>query len=263
MKTVKSPDGTFIAYETTGSGPPIVLVHGAPDDHTYWEMVQPALAEHYTVFAIDRRGRGQSGDAADYTVELEFDDVAAVIDMIDEPVILLGHSHGGIVALEAALRANNLRKLILYEPPIMDESEEPDEFLLKTFSEIESALDQGNNEQALLVHLETLLGMPPEEIDKFRATTYWTVMVNAAPTLPRELQADAEYRFDASRFNELTIPTLLLSGSESLPLFKEATKKLNEALPNSKIAILEGQEHDAAKTAPDLFSDKVIKFAQE
>lgn len=263
MKTVKSSDGTLIAYEKTGNGPPVVLVHGPPDDHTYWEMVQPALAKYLTVYAIDRRGRGQSGDTTEYRIELEFNDVATVADMIDEPVILLGHSHGGIVALEAALRTNNLHKLILYEPPIMDESKEPDEFLLKTFSEIESAIDQGDNEKALLMHLETLLGIPPDEIDKYRATPYWTVMVNAAPTLPRELQADVEYVFDAKRFSGLTIPTLLLSGGESLPFLKEATKKLDNALPNSKIAILEGQEHDAAQTAPDLFADEVIKFARE
>lgn len=263
MQSIKSKDGTVIAFEKTGSGPPMVLVHGTPDDHSYWEMAQPALAKYFTVYAIDRRGRGQSGDAADYKLELEFDDVTAVVDMIGQQVILLGHSHGGIVSLEAATRTNNLSKLILYEPPIMNGGEEPDNSLLDAVANIEASLKEGKNEQALLLFQKELVGMPPEEIENERSTPYWQVTVNAAPTLPRELKAAAEYEFDATRFNGLSIPTLLLSGSESPSLFKEATKILDETLPNSKIITLEGQEHDAARTAPDLFADKVIKFARE
>ncbi len=260
MQSLKSADGTTIAYEKTGSGPPLVLVHGTPEDHTYWEMVQPALAEYSTIFAIDRRGRGQSGDAADYKLELEFDDVAAVVDMMDQPVLLLGHSYGGLIALEAALRTENLRKLILYEPPIFEGAEEPDDFLLETFAKIETSLNEGKNEQALLVFLEVLYEMSPDEIDIARSTPYWQVMVNAAPTLPRELQASVAYKFDAARFKELAIPTLLLSGSESPIFLKEATKTLDRSLNNSMVITLEGQAHDAAKTAPDLFTEKVLKF---
>ena len=263
MKTIKSSDGTLIAYEKTGEGPPLVLVHGTPDDHTYWEMVLPMLTKHFTTYTIDRRGRGKSGDAAGYKLELEFDDVASVVDMIGQQVILLGHSHGGIVSLEAATRTNNLSKLILYEPPIMNGGEEPDNSLLDAVANIEASLKEGKNEQALLLFQKELVGMPPEEIENERSTPYWQVTVNAAPTLPRELKAAAEYEFDATRFNGLSIPTLLLSGSESPSLFKEVTKILDETLPNSKIITLEGQEHDAARTAPDLFADKVIKFARE
>jgi len=263
IKTVKSADGTLIAYEKTGEGPPLVLVHGTIDDHTYWEMVQPAMAEHFTVYAIDRRGRGQSGDAAGYKLELEFDDVAAVVDMIDQPVLLLGHSYGGLIALEAALRTDNLSKLILYEPPIFEGAEEPDDFRLKTFGKIETSVNEGKNEQALLVFLEILIEMSPGEIDEARSTPYWQVMVNAAPTLPRELQAGAEYKFDAAQFKGLAIPTLLLSGSESPIFLKEATKILERSLNNSRVATLEGQAHDAARTAPVLFAEKVLKFVRE
>jgi pimeloyl-ACP methyl ester carboxylesterase len=263
MKSIESADGVLIAYEKTGEGPPLVLVHGTPDDHSYWEMVQPTLAKYYTVFALDRRGRGQSGDTADYKLELEFDDVVAVVDMIDDPVILLGHSHGGIVAQEAALRTKNLHKLILYEPPIMDGSGEPDDSLLSAIATMETTIKEGKNEQALLFFKENLLGMPPDAIENERSTKYWQVMVNAAPTLPRELKAVAGYKFNAAKFNDLNLPTLLLSGSESPELFKEAIKKLNEALPNSRITVLEGQEHDAALTAPDLFTDKVLQFARK
>ncbi len=263
MQSLKSVDGTTIAYEKTGSGPPLVLVHGTIDDHTYWEMVQPALAEYSTVFAIDRRGRGQSGDAAGYKLELEFEDVAAVVDMIDQPVILLGHSYGGLIALEAALRTENLSKLILYEPPIFAGTEEPDDFLLEAFSKIETSLNEGKNEQALLVFLEILIETSPDEIEIARSTPYWQVMVNTAPTLPRELQAGVEYKFDAARFKKLAIPTLLLSGSESPIFLKEGIKTLDRSLNNSRVTTLEGQAHDAARAAPDLFTEKVLKFVRE
>ena len=263
MQTIASVDGTRIAYEKTGEGPPLVLVHGTPDDHTYWETVQPTLAKCCTVYSMDRRGRGQSGDAAEYRLELEFADVAAVVDMIDQPVILLGHSYGGLIALEAALRTQNLSKLIVYEPPIFSGGQKRGGPLLETLPKIEASLDEGKNEQALLLFLEDLLAMSSAEIESLRATPYWQVMLNAAPTLPRELHAPAEYEFDASRFRQLAVPALLLSGGESPVSFKEAVSTLERSLADSRVTVLDGQGHDAAQTAPDLFADEVIKFARE
>jgi pimeloyl-ACP methyl ester carboxylesterase len=118
MPTIGSRDGTAIGYERSGHGPPLVLVHGTTADHTRWTPILPPLEQRFTVFALDRRGRGLSGDSGDYTIELEFDDVAAVVDSIGEPVVLLGHSYGALCSLEAALRTSNVQRLILYEPPI-------------------------------------------------------------------------------------------------------------------------------------------------
>ena len=118
MEFLIAPDGTRIAYLRTGDGPPLVLVHGTADDHTLWSSLLPTLAERFTVYAVDRRGRGDSGDADGYAVEREFEDVAAVIDSIGEPVNLLGHSYGACLALEAALLTGNIHKSILYDPGI-------------------------------------------------------------------------------------------------------------------------------------------------
>ena len=101
IETVTSADGTSIAYERGGRGPPLVLVHGTTADHTRWDPLRPDFEEHFTVYAIDRRGRGGSGDAAHYELEREFEDVATVVESIDEPVNLLGHSHGALCSLEA------------------------------------------------------------------------------------------------------------------------------------------------------------------
>jgi len=118
QETVTSVDGTPIVYWRSGEGPPLVLVHGASADHSRWTPVLPAFEQRFTVYAVDRRGRGGSGDSDDYTIEREFEDVAAVVDSLGEPANLLGHSYGALCALEAALLTRNVRKLVLYEPGI-------------------------------------------------------------------------------------------------------------------------------------------------
>jgi pimeloyl-ACP methyl ester carboxylesterase len=96
MKQVASKDGTAVAYRRSGNGPPLILVHGTGATHTRWAPILPALEQHYTILAVDRRGRGASGEAGSYTIEREFEDVAAVVDSIEEPVNVLGHSFGAL-----------------------------------------------------------------------------------------------------------------------------------------------------------------------
>ena len=109
VDTVASADGTPLAVWRSGAGPPLVLVHGATADHSRWAPALPALEEHFTVLAMDRRGRGRSGDADDYALERETEDVVAVVESAGEEVNLLGHSHGGVCAIEAALLTDALR----------------------------------------------------------------------------------------------------------------------------------------------------------
>jgi pimeloyl-ACP methyl ester carboxylesterase len=109
-ETVLSEDGTSIAVWQSGEGAPLVLVHGTTADHTRWAPVLPALEERFNVLAIDRRGRGRSGDADDYAIEREFENVAAVVEWAGDGVNLLGHSYGGVCAIEAALLTDRVRK---------------------------------------------------------------------------------------------------------------------------------------------------------
>ena len=265
LESVTSGDGTSIAYERTGSGPPLVLVHGTAGDHTRWELfdVRPALAENHTVYAMDRRGRGGSGDAPDYDLEREFEDVAAVVDSIDEPVALLGHSHGAICALEAALLTENLRSLVLYEPPIPWEIVGPELFSEETVSEMEALLEAGEDEEALVVFMRDLLELTPEQLEELRSAPSWRARVDAAHTLPREERAPFGSEWDPARFAEMTTPTLLLLGGESPQWAEESTEAIHGALPNSRIAVLEGQGHVAMNTAPELFVDEVRAFLDE
>src|SRR5690606_2523309 len=118
MQKVTSKDGTTIGYWKRGSGPPLLLVHGTTADHRRWSAISPQLEQHFTVYAMDRRGRGGSADSPDYDIMREAEDVAAVLKDIGTSTFVLGHSYGAVCALEAALLADNIHRLILYEPPI-------------------------------------------------------------------------------------------------------------------------------------------------
>jgi pimeloyl-ACP methyl ester carboxylesterase len=117
MKSLKSPDGVTVSYDRAGSGPPLVLVHGAFSDHdTNWEFVKPTLRESFTLYAIARRGRGATDATEGHSLDDEVRDVVALIESVGEPVFLLGHSYGAHCALGAALLApDRVRKLVVYE----------------------------------------------------------------------------------------------------------------------------------------------------
>ena len=118
MELTNSRDGTQISVRMSGSGPPLLLVHGTTADHTRWDGVSPRLEEHFTVYSMDRRGRGQSTDEGEYDILREAEDVAAVVDSIPDPVSIVGHSYGAVCSLEASTLTSNVRSMVLYEPTI-------------------------------------------------------------------------------------------------------------------------------------------------
>lgn len=278
MGTVTSADGTTIAFERTGDGPPLVLVHGTTADHTRWEPARPALAEHFEVYAMDRRGRGDSGEgperrsgdqpdadasggAPEYAIDREVEDVVAVVDAVDEPVALLGHSFGAICALEAALRTDDVERLVLYEPPLR--VGDPDRDTEPSLTEMEGLIETDEREAALVLFFEDVVGAPPAELEALRSAPNWPSRVAAVHTVLREERARKAYTFDPNRFGALRTPTLLLVGSESARFLKDASEALDEALPDSRVVVLDGQAHAAMNTAPDLFVDEVLAFLQE
>ena len=115
---VTSSDGTTLSCRVEGKGSPLLLIHGAGNYSGRWNPILPLLEQDFSIYALDRRGRGESGDASEYSLEREFEDAVSVVDAIGGPVNVLGHSLGGICALEAALRTKNISRLILYEPPL-------------------------------------------------------------------------------------------------------------------------------------------------
>jgi pimeloyl-ACP methyl ester carboxylesterase len=258
MDHVISTDGTPIAYERSGAGPPLVLVHGTTIDHTQWRHLTADLGRHFTVYAVDRRGRGDSGDAASYAIEREFEDLRTLIDAIPGPVSLLGHSYGAICSLESALLTPNIGKLALYEPPIRTDAHpsHPADGLVDEFTRL---IEAGEAERALLMAYAAS-EMPESTLAILRSRPSWRSRVAATRTVLRELNAADSYRFDPRRFLGLEMPILLLVGGESLWVYSSAVEMLRRSLPHSRVAVLSGQQHEAIDTAPELFLREIISF---
>ncbi|WP_336360130.1 alpha/beta fold hydrolase [Haladaptatus sp. ZSTT2] len=243
-----------------GRGPPLVLVHGTSADHTSWRAISPLLADHVTLYAMIRRGRGESGDAAEYALEREAEDVVALVEAIDQPVVLFGHSFGGLCALEAAVQTNTLCGLILYEPAIPMRGHLYDDEVL---AEMQSLLTGGANEQMLHLFLREIAELSGDQIDALCASPAWPSRVKAAHTVLREAYAEEAYVFDPRRFAAVTTPTILLAGGNSPSSFRDATAAVADALPNSRIVTLDGQEHVAYYTNPELFVETVLGFIEQ
>ena len=261
METVTSVDGTEIVYERSGNGPALVLVHGAMFDRSIWELgdVRSMLAEHTTVYAMDRRNHGDSESSDDFGPEAQIADVVAVVESIDEPVHLLGHSSGANYALWAAPRTDNLRSLIPQEP-----AAPPDEdvraVLKELMTETMALVDGGQNEQALTLCVADFARFARDELDVLRSSPVWDSQVATFhQTFLPELDSSPEFEWwDLTPFEELSTPTLLLVGSESP--HTGMADRLHETMPNSRLATLEGYGHAAHLVAPDRYTDEVLSF---
>ena len=256
--TVMSNDGTPIAVWRSGGGPPLVLVHGAAADHSRWAPVLPAFEERFTVLAVDRRGRGPSGDAPDYAIEREYEDVAAIVDWAGSEADVIGHSYGGICALEAARLTGGIRKLVLYEPPLGFLASPPD-----VVRRLQALLDAGERDALVALFMQKVAGLLPEQVELLRSLPAWQARMAVAHTIPREELASREYEFDPDRFRSVAVPTLLLEGGDSPNPFKAAREAVQAALPQSRVVVMPGQRHAAMDTATELFTREVLAFLGE
>lgn len=255
IATVESKDGTSIAVECAGAGPSLVIVHGGAGDRTRWKPLFPLFAPRFSVCAMDRRGRGASGDSPDYSLPKGAEDVVAVVNSRPGPVFVLGHSIGGICALEAAFLTDKISKLVLYEPPLQDRNHSA------VATKMENMIRAGESEQALLTFLQEIVMVSPREIEDMKARSSWPGRVAGVGKQIREIRALDRYRFDAKRVRALKVPTLLLTGSKTAsPDLKQAINALMDWLPNRSLIVFDGQEHDAMDNIPQEFAEAVTKF---
>ena len=262
MHKVRSPDGTEIAYEARGHGPPLVMVHGSSLDHARWGSSVGRLAEHFTLLMMDRRGRGASGDAPVYSIEREFEDVAAVVDSVGRSVFLLGHSYGAVCSLEAARLTPAIDKMVLYEPPLPLGGPGP-MFGVDIPERLDELLRRGERDALVELFLREVVKVTDPELQALRRSSTWQIRLLAAHTLPREVRMAETYHFDASRFSRVRVPTLFLLGTESPRIMHDSTKAAAAALQSSRVEILPGQGHAAMTTAPQMFLDKVLGFLED
>jgi pimeloyl-ACP methyl ester carboxylesterase len=262
MTRVASRDGTQIAWWTSGTGPPLVLVHGTPADHTRWRPLLPYLEPQVTVHALDRRGRGASGDAPAYDLAREYEDVAAVVDAVaaasGAPVDLYGHSHGGIVAFGAATLTSNLGRLVLYEGwPVPN----PEVYALPPGLEdrLEALLAAGDRDGVVEAVFRELVLVSDADMEAFKAAPSWPGRVAAAHTITREVRAETGARLDPAVAARITVPVLLVTGQQSSDPSTADIEAVAAALPDARI-VVSGQEHVADVLVPELFAEQLLAF---
>jgi pimeloyl-ACP methyl ester carboxylesterase len=255
MERVISRDGTVVSYHRYGAGPPLVLVHGGfSDAKTNWTYVVPLLQERFTVYAIARRGRGETTATTGHSLQDEAADVAAVVQAVGEPVFLLGHSYGALCALEAAaLVPDRIAKLVLYEAPW------PNALSVELIARLAQLGAREQWDAMVETFLLDGLQVPREDVTALQNSPDWSPWIADAAATLNDLRALVRHSFTPERFRALSMPVLLLVGSES-PRELYATDVLAANLPDARIVPLEGQAHEGMTTAPELFFETVAPF---
>jgi pimeloyl-ACP methyl ester carboxylesterase len=264
-ETVSSADGTRIGLLSAGAGPSLLLVHGGLTGMLRWAPLWPLLTPRFRVTAMDRRGRGSSGDGPEYALEREFDDVRAVVDLLagrsGGPVDVLGHSLGAVCALGAARGGAPVRRMVLYEPP--GAPTVPAEWLQR----LHATIAAGQPGLAVTSFLVEVVGLTPERVGELRDEARRAgagaagddVLAVATRTLGRE--AEALSILDVGRLAAgVRQPVRFLLGTASPPWAAEVTRALAAQLPGSGVTALEGQGHEGLDGAPHRVVEELVGF---
>ena len=253
MKTVTSKDGTIIAFDQFGEGPVVILVDGALQYRAFDQgMVELAnlLAPHFTVIHYDRRGRGDSTDTQPYALEREIEDIEAIIDEAGGSASLYGISSGAALAMEAAIKlGDKVSKLAMYEAPYNDD-EAAQQAWKDYVKQLRELLDAGRKGDAVGLFM-MLVGASPEDVEGIRQTPMWPLWESIGHTLAYDhiaaLGEDAA--IPTERASLVTMPALVMDGSESFPFMHTTAVTLANAMPKGQLHTLEGQTHEVGAEA--------------
>jgi len=256
MNTVTSKDGTTIAFDRLGDGPPVILVSGGSVDRSSNAPLAERLAEHFTVFNYDRRGRGPSGDTPPYAVAREVEDIDAVITAAGGSACLYGTSSGAALALEAAASGLAITRLALWEPPyFLDGSpHRPPADTATTYNELVSA---GRRGDAVEFFMAKVVGLPNEFVAFARSQPWWPAQEALAHTLAYDATIMGDYSLPTARAAAVAAPTIVIAGGASPEWMRDTAQALVDLLPDAQISILEGQEHNVA---PEAIAPVLVEF---
>jgi len=245
-KTVVSSDGTTIAFSRIGRGPAVILVDGALCYRGMGPTSQLAdlLAAHFTVITYDRRGRGDSGDTVPYAVGREVEDIAALLREAGGAAFVWGMSSGAVLALEAASRLHGIKKLALYEAPLIVDDSRPTTEL--QWLGIDAAIAARRRGTAVTLFLEAV-GLPRIIVALMHLLPVWPKLKAIAHTLPYDglIVKDNQkgQPLTATRWASASMPTLVMAGGRSPQWMTHGNRALSLVLPDAHYRTLEGQTH--------------------
>ena len=247
MENVQSSDGTVIAFDQLGAGPPLVLVAGASCDRSIDAPLATALAEHFTVLNYDRRGRGDSTDTLPFAVEREIEDIEALLAAAGGSAVVVGLSSGGALAAHAAASRLPISALVMWEPPYrldLDGQRKAKEYTVR----LDALLAEGRRGDAVELFMRQV-GLPDEAITGARQSPYWALGEGLAQTLAYDNAAMGDASIPTDRFATISVPTLVLAGGASPAWFRETAEAVAEAIPGARYGVLDGQTHNVAGEA--------------
>lgn len=260
METVTSADGTTIAFERLGSGPPVILLPGATCTRGVLAPLADALAEHLTVLNVDRRGRGDSDDMAippPYALQREVEDVSALVGAAGGSAAVYGHSSGAALALHAAAADLGVTRLVMHDAPYSLPGTEQQS--VDWDARLHQMLEDGRPGDAVAAFMQ-LVGMPEQMVDGMRTGPGWAAMEAVAPTLAYDSAAMGDSTgglVPSDVLPGVAVPALVLVGGADHGFMVEVAHQLVSGLPDSRLEQLVGAGHDAG---PDLVAPRILPF---
>ena len=242
METVTSRDGTEIAFDRIGQGPPVILVSGGSVDRMSLAGLAEQLSKDLTVLNYDRRGRGPSGDTQPYAIDREIEDIEAVIEAAGGEAGIFGSSSGAVLAMLATAAGLPITKLAMWEPPYMPEGmPTPPADQVERY---EMMVAEGRRGDAVEYFMSKVVGMPPEFVAGARSQPWWGATEALAHTLAYDARIMGDYRIPVDRAANVKVPALVIAGGADMPFMRDTATALAEALPDGETRFLDGQGHD-------------------
>lgn len=250
FSTATSADGTVIAYDAIGNGPALIITVGAFNDRGTGAALAAALSDQSTVYTYDRRGRGDSGDTQPYAVDLEVEDLGAVLQAAGGNAAVFGFSSGAALAFKAA-SALPIDSLILFGPPMVTDDSRPP--VADDLAErVKALVDQGERGKAVELFQLEAIGMPPPVVEKMRHAPFRPGLEAMAHTLFYDLSVIADTTDIERLLRSVTMPTLVLDGGDSPGWIRNTARAIAKGLPDARHISIDGlgQDLDASLLAP-------------